>query len=213
MILKILLFYNLVYAQVAIIDDFSSPSAHGNKVLKVLQEEEFVNTIQLPEEDYINSLQKVLELKPQVLNLSFGHKEYNSEEFVLLSKISEQGTYIIVSSGNSNEKVGRFNTIYPCFYNISNLFCVGASEKKHKAFWSNYGPRVKIYSSGLFQGQNLTSFSAPRISRFFYQAHKCNLNPLEILHTKTTFIDTQSQFLIDYSILDFCYLPKANEPL
>lgn len=202
------LFISVSFAQtdVVVIDNFTYSKSHGYQVLQVLKEDNFqANIIKLEESNYLNSLKKAIHLKPLVLNLSFGSTDYNSEELALLKELSSLGTIIVVASGNNNQQVNRHNPIYPCFYPVDNLICVGASDGESKSTLSNFGSRVKVFTSGLFNGDNVTSFAVPRVSRFIVQALKCNLNPLELIQSQSINIHHQSQSLITYPATDFCY--------
>ena len=200
--------------EVVIIDDFSYTNSHGYKVEKVFKKHTQVNILKLSAFDYIKSLKQVLEIKPLVLNLSFGSKEYDSEEVELLKKISNDGTWIVVAAGNDNSKISMSNPIYPCFYKIPNLVCIGAYDKNNKAVLSNFGPSVKYFASGHFQGQNLTSFAAPKVSSLIFQALKCQLDPISILNQgKGITVSGYHQTLLDeLSVKDFCYTPLAHSP-
>lgn len=210
--LLILLFTIPAFAQVVIIDDFATPKSHGYQVQKVLKADYPGEIITLPVATYHQSLKKVIKLKPQVLNLSFGTQEYDHQEIELLKEISSQGTFIVVAAGNSNQKVNQQNPIYPCFYPIENLICVGAAQDSQKAPLSNYGPKIKVYTSGQYQGDNVTSFAAPRISAFVAQALSCSQQPLDLIHYQSMNIQEKEVSLVTNKAQDFCYRPLGNQP-
>lgn len=212
MLSALLLILNLAYAQVVIIDDFSSPRSHGYKVKAVLQKEFQGEIITLPVENYSTSLKQVLEIKPLVLNLSFGTSEYSGEEIELLKQISNQGTYIVVAAGNSNQKVNNANPVYPCFYPIENLMCVGASEGLTKAVFSNFGPKVKLFTNGFYQGENVTSFAAPRVSAFIAASIKCHNDPMDLIHRQAVTIEGQEVSLLNEKADSYCYKYSVRDP-
>lgn len=208
----LVLLLNFAHAQVVIIDDFSSANAHGYKVQEVLRKEYTGEIVNLSVYEYTKSLSKVLQIKPAVLNLSFGTNEYNTEEIELLKQISVQGTFIVVAAGNNNQKVNMNNPVYPCFYPVKNLICVGAANGLEKALFSNFGPKVKVFTDGSFKGENVTSFAAPRVSAFVAGTLKCHNYPLDLINHKTMTVAGQGVSLIDNKAEDFCYHHAARDP-
>ena len=214
----VLLFFSLsAWSQeIVIIDDFSSAQSHGQKVKEVLtysvEEKELIT---LSAHDYQSSLEKVLEIKPKVLNLSLGGSEFNEKELELLKAITTQGTWVIVAAGNDNEKVNGQNPIYPCVYKIHGLICVGALDGDKKSHLSNFGPSVKFYEKGNYKKENVTSFASPRVSALVYKMIKCNLNPEDLASLGSTIlVQGYAQTRLDkLNINDFCYKPLAHGPI
>lgn len=187
---------SIANVDIVIIDDFGKDHSF---IVRSLLDDKHSRVLELDAHDYINSLQKVIELKPAILNLSLGGTEEVPDEQKLLKQISDQGTIIVVASGNNNDELGSKNKMYPCVYKIKNLKCVGASENKFKkAKLSNYGYQVNYFISGKYKNMNMTSFAAPRLSKLILKIMKSRLdisvldkisNPVIIAGKYTNFIE------------------------
>lgn len=96
----------------------------------------------------IECLKAALTIKPDVINISWGGPNPIAEEFELLTKLSNNGTKIVVSAGNNNLNL-LLGDYYPAKYNIKNLTPVGSLNKNgFKSSFSNYGLLNEVYESG-----------------------------------------------------------------
>lgn len=205
-----LLISTALASSIAVVDDFSTPSSHGFKVSSILKEGKSKIIEVDISQGYEESLLKVKELKPEVLNLSLGGRELTDFEINLLTAISRQGTVIVVAAGNSNEELSMKNPIYPCVLRIKNLYCVGAKDNKTKAPLSNYGFQVNYFIDGSYNGQNMTSFAAPRLALVIAYLMDQGLNPSEYLNSlgEEIVVAKRKVQFIDYGLISE-YRPKT----
>lgn len=89
---------------------------------------------------YIDALNYLYKLKPDVVNISGGGKQPLSSELVVI--ISNPNTLFIVAAGNYNEPAERF---FPGAYGdrFSNVRTIGSLDGEKKASFSNYGKFLK----------------------------------------------------------------------
>lgn len=182
LILSLLISTPALAIKVGVIDDFTS--YHGNEVVKIIKDNSPKNIevvmYQLnkgsSQEDYLAILDQVSKSNLDVLNLSFGTKEYDSKEHSLLRKISNTGTKIVVAAGNSNVDVSKKDPVYPCLLKLDNLYCIGALDQDKKSQFSNYGRNVDFFIDGTFSKGNMTSFAAPRFAAVLAHLITGNLN-------------------------------------
>jgi subtilisin family serine protease len=84
----------------------------------------------------IKSLKEAIASKVDyIVYTSSGEKESKKEKY-LIDLASNLGIKIIVSSGNDKKNID-IHKVYPCVYNIENLYCIGNSEN-----YSNFGNKV-----------------------------------------------------------------------
>ena len=102
----------------------------------------------------------------RVINFSSSDRGFHSDAMrSYLEEAKERRTIVVVSAGNDGDSLTE-SPQYPCNYDLSNVICVGAVDKKNKlTTYSNYGKGVDIYARGNFGPYEGTSFSAPLISR------------------------------------------------
>lgn len=190
---------------VVIIDDLGNN--HSKIVKSILSEN---NILELDAKNYIDSLKETIKIKPAVLNLSLGGLEEVPEEYYLLKQISDQGTIIVVASGNDNNFISQKNPIYPCIYKIANLFCIGSSMNFKKSSLSNFGPTVQYFIDGSFKNQNMTSFAAPRFSKLVLRMlkNKIDLNVLKHISVETLIDNKIANIVQPNKIENFIYYSK-----
>lgn len=167
--------------KVAIIDDFSTPQSHGNKVSAVFSSYQGKLKFK-PEVIELNSqnggllsfqelIQISIDLKVKVINLSFSDSilsplEFSHDNYRILKKASDQGIMIVVAAGNDGwELVKNKHEVYPCMYRLPNLICVGSQKDGKINPMSNHGSWVYLYADGSYGKENMTSYSAPRVSQ------------------------------------------------
>jgi subtilisin family serine protease len=104
---------------------------------------------------YLNALKKTIEIKPDIVNLSYVHEGSDELEEFFLNQISQKGTKIVVAAGNGSRNLDK-NPVYPCSYHIPNLICVGNKSEGHLQSDSNFGKAVHSWENGDNQvGQNI----------------------------------------------------------
>lgn len=95
---------------------------------------------------YLNALKKVLEIRPNIINIAFVHKEKNTLEEYFLNKIIEAGITVVVASGNNGVDLNK-DPRYPCSYKIKGLYCIG-NKKEDLQSNSNYGSHITNWEDG-----------------------------------------------------------------
>lgn len=94
-------------------------------------------------EDYLIGLQKAIDFNPDLINISFTHKNYNDIEEIL---IRNSKSIFIVAAGNEGIDLDKYPR-YPCSYKLKNIKCVGSKNKNNLSFFSNYGKGI-FYQNG-----------------------------------------------------------------
>ena len=207
-------------SKIGIIDDFTS--YHGQEIFSIIDQntnhKEIIKyQLSKSAENYYNLLEKAFNDKVDILNISSGTDSYDPKEFELLKKISNQGTIIVVASGNDNTRLGSKNQIFPCMFKIDNLFCIGASDKNKKAIHSNYGRGVSYFIDGSFSKGNMSSFSAPRFLSLVLNMKQLNINIpsfIEASSLNSVYKDEVIQ-IIDFktTLSDISYQKRLNKKL
>jgi len=205
MIIKIfLLFINLTFAKVniAVVDNFETQ--HGEQVSSIISKKSknsLITQFHVDFKDfskYLNILKEISNKSFDILNLSHGQVDYSLEESILLQKIAQNGTIIVVASGNDNSRIDKKNTIYPCQLKIKNLFCIGSSENMTKSSLSNFGPSVSFFISGQFYGKNVSSFAAPNFSALISHFLDKDIDLFLKSLSFQTMYRNESIFLVDF---------------
>lgn len=166
--------------KVAIIDDFSHKSSHGNKVsevfnsyqgkLKFAPEVVELNLSNTLSYDTEKMVRVATELKVNVINLSLGemdigHTEFNYKLYTALKQASDKGIWIVVAAGNDGKLLSAKEPVYPCVFKIERLICVGSSKNNKVNPTSNWGGVVSLFVDGTYKTENATSFAAPRLAQ------------------------------------------------
>jgi hypothetical protein len=119
------------------------------------------------ETNIVIGILKAIAEKVDYINLSVVGDGFNAVELVTLLHAVNNGIKIFVASGNNGRHLTKTNCkTYPPCYNIKEVNVVGAIKNGIRAKYSNYGPMVNYYESGmtLINGNEMhgTSFSTPR---------------------------------------------------
>ena len=94
------------------------------------------------------ALKQAVALNVDIINYSGNGPSYSKEEFKILKAAEQAGILVVVAAGNSGRRLGLKKT-YPCSYKLSNIICVGATDKNNKKVKSsNFGDPVHIFTYG-----------------------------------------------------------------
>ena len=87
-------------------------------------------------------LQKAIDMKVDIVNLSGGDYYQNTIEKSIISKYATNGILLVTAAGNANFDLS-IKPYYPASYKLNNIIKVGAlNENGLRATYSNYGPNV-----------------------------------------------------------------------
>lgn len=95
----------------------------------------------------IPALNRVEDLKLDIINISAGGANFNNEERDLLARNIK--TIFVMAAGNNGVDLDRDCIYYPACYSLPNIIIVGnLNPKGGRTFLSNYGKRVKAWEVG-----------------------------------------------------------------
>lgn len=143
-----------------VVDDFSTPAAHGTQVRTILERASArrvpIRSIDVGETldraryfEGIQSIQAFARAHPgaaAVVNLSFGSYVQDERERALLEELAGEGALVVAAAGND----GTDLVFYPAGY--EGVLAVGAlDEHRRIAGYSNSGRHIAFYAPGRFR--------------------------------------------------------------
>lgn len=140
-------------------------AADGNYCFHVIKYHDHLSTHKLNGQRFLQALELVNRLKPDVVNISSGGPNYEGQEYNIIK--NNPKTVFVSAAGNDNENLNESVTkYYPASYalypEIKNVVVVGAlDEMGKKLHSSNWGDVVSFWKLGEYKEGSGTSFAAP----------------------------------------------------
>lgn len=100
-------------------------------------------------ENFEKAIEKAIELKVDIINISAGGSDPSNSELSILKKARDHGILIVAAAGNNGENLTGKNHFYPASYNLDNIISVMNNNDdgiKHPT--SNFGSFIDISTIG-----------------------------------------------------------------
>lgn len=127
-------------------------SSHVKGIIKQVNPKAIIeSTSFLTKEEYLLGLQRAVDSKSKIINISAGgfdssDSDTSHKEKILLKKAQEKGKIIIVAAGNDNADAINF---FPAAHALDNMIIVASHGPTFRpSSFSNWGKIIDIYAPG-----------------------------------------------------------------